>query len=98
MYGNIVDATLSISEVNDIEPRDTYNEKIKVFRCDGSVMPINKGATILDFAFYIHGDLGLHSEYAMVDEAKTQLPKYTRLNDGDLITIVASEKVESDIP
>ena len=60
-------------------------------------MLIDKGATVLDFAFYIHSDLGYHFEYAMVDESKTQLPAYTRLNGGDTITVVASAEIEPDI-
>jgi len=97
--GNIIDAdsSLAISDINEIEPRDTYNEKIKVFRKDGSAMIIDKGATVLDFAFYIHGELGYHFDYAMIDESKTHLPKSTRLNEGDTITIVANENIHPDI-
>ncbi len=99
MYGDIVDAdkSLALADINEIEPRDTYNEKIKVFRKDGSSMLIDKGATMLDFAFYIHSDLGYHFDYAMVDESKTQLPAYTRLNDGDTITVVAKPEIHPDI-
>ncbi len=99
LYGSIIDSDnrFSITDVNEIDPRETYNEKIKVFRKDGSSMLIDKGATVLDFAFYIHSDLGYHFAYAMVDESRTQLPAYTRLNDGDTITIVADEKNIPDI-
>jgi len=98
-YENIVDAdsSLALADINEIEPRDTYNEKIKVFRRDGSAMLIDKGATALDFAFYIHSNLGYHFDYAMVDESKTQLPAYTRLNDGDTITVVANAEISPDI-
>ena len=98
-YGSLIDAgeDFSIRDVNEIEPRDTYNEKIRVFRKDGFAMMIDKGATVLDFAFAIHTDLGLHFSYAMVDESKTQLPAYTRLNEGDMITIVANEQVVPSI-
>ena len=91
LYGSIVDpdSNFSISNVNEIEPQDTYNEKIKVFRRDGSAMDIDKGATVLDFAFYVHTDLGLHFDYALVDESKSKLPKNTRLSEGDLITVVS---------
>ena len=99
LYGSIVDpdSNFAIRNVNEIEPRDTYNEKIRVFRRDGSAMDIDKGATVLDFAFYIHTDLGLHFEYATVDESKTRLPKNTRLSEGDLITIVSNDKIAPDI-
>ena len=102
LYGNIVDvdSSLVLTDINDIDPRDTYNEKINVFRTDGSAVRIDKGATVLDFAFHIQGarsDLGYHFDYAMVDESETRLPPYTRLNEGDRITIVANEKVEPSI-
>ena len=99
LYGNIIDGNnpLILHDINEIEPRDTYNEKIRVFRKDGSAMLIDKGATVLDFAFYIHSDLGLHFDYAMVDESRTKLPAHTRLNEGDRITVVASENIEPHI-
>ena len=99
LYGNVVgeDGVLSITDVDEIEPRNTYNEKIRVFRKDDTFMMIDKGATVLDFAFHIHGDLGYHFDYAMIDESKTHLPKHTRLNGGDKITIVANEEIVPDI-
>ena len=99
MYGNIIDedGVLSITDVDEIEPRDTYNEKIRVFRKDDTFMMIDKGATVLDFAFHIHGDLGYHFDYALIDESKTHLPKHTRLNEGDKITIVTNEAISPDI-
>lgn len=99
LYGSIVDpdSNFSIDNVNEVEPRDTYNEKIRVFRRDGTAMDIDQGATVLDFAFYIHTDLGLHFDHAIIDESKTKLPLSTRLSEGDLVTIVTSDKVSPDI-
>ena len=45
-----------------------------MFRRDGTAMLIDKGATVLVFAFYIHSDLSYHFDYTMVDESKTQFP------------------------
>ncbi len=99
IYGSIIDSEgeFSIGEVNEIEPRDTYKEMIHVFDRDGRVIMIEKGATVLDFAFYIHSELGFHFEYAMIDDSKTRLPAYTRLNEGDCITIVANAQVVPNI-
>ena len=99
LYGSIVDpdSNFSIDNVNEVEPRDTYNEKIRVFRRDGTAMDIDQGATVLDFAFYIHTDLGLHFDHAIIDESKTKLPLSTRLSEGDLVTIVTNDKVSPDI-
>ena len=63
LYGSIVDSDSDffIPNVNRVDPRDTYNEQIKVYRKDGTAMSIDKGATVLDFAFYIHPNIGLHT-------------------------------------
>ena len=99
MLGNIIDSEgdFSLKDVNEIEPRDTYIEKIRVFDKDGSAVMIDKGATVLDFAFHIHTDLGLHFDYALMEDSKTRLPAYTRLNEGDTITIVANDQVVPNI-
>ncbi len=99
IYGNIIDSEgeFTIGEVNEIEPRDTYKEKIRIFDRDGRAIMIEKGATVLDFAFYIHSELGFHFDYAMIDDAKTQLPAYTRVNEGDCITIVTNPQVVPNV-
>ena len=97
-YGNIVDdSDFMISDVNETDPRDTYKEKIKIFLRNGNKLSIDKGATVLDVAFYIHPQTGLHFSYAMLDESKTQLPCHTRLNEGDTITIVTDEDAWPEI-
>ena len=65
---------------------------MKVFCADGTATLIDRGATVLDFAFHIHTDLGLHFKYAQLNDNKTQLPHYTRLNDGDKVYIEEDEK------
>ena len=98
LYGNIVDdSDFMISDVNETDPRDTYKEKIKIFLRNGNKLSIDKGATVLDVAFYIHPQTGLHFSYAMLDESKTQLPCHTRLNEGDTITIVTDEDAWPEI-
>ena len=98
LYGNIVDdSDFMISDINETDPRDTYKEKIKIFLRNGNKLSIDKGATVLDVAFYIHPQTGLHFSYAMLDESKTQLPCHTRLNEGDTITIVTDEDAWPEI-
>jgi hypothetical protein len=80
--------------VDEVEPRDAYKPKIKVFRKDGTAMLIDKGATVLDFAFHIHTGLGLHFKYARLNGNSTQLPAYTRLNDRDTVVITEAEDVQ----
>ena len=97
--GNIVDndKQLSFTEVNEIDPRDTYKKKIKVFDEDGNARYIDAGATVLDFAFLIHTELGFHFLYAIINGNKTQLGPFVRLNEGDMIKIEHSEEITADI-
>lgn len=92
--GNRIDeSTFFQGTVDEVEPRDAYKPKIKVFRKDGTAMLIDKGATVLDFAFHIHTSLGLHFKYARLNGNATQLPAYTRLNDRDTVVITEEEDV-----
>lgn len=94
MYGNIIDdSTFFPGIVNEIEPRDTYSPKIKVFCEDGAAILIDRNATVLDFAFHIHSELGLHFKYAQLNDTLTQLPAYTTLNDGDKVFIMEDEDI-----
>lgn len=97
--GNIIDtdSSLSFVDVDDVDPRDAYKNKIKVFKKDGSACYIDAEATVLDFAFAIHSDLGLHFHYAIIDNLKTGLPAHTRLNEGDMIEIVPNPKIKPKI-
>lgn len=96
LYGNSMykGSGLSITDVNEIEPRDTYNRKIKVFRRNGAAMMIDEHATALDMAFHVNPALGLHFHYALINSNATHLPPYTRLNDGDKVAIVTDESIE----
>ena len=93
-YGNIIDNSAFFpGVVNKIEPRDTYKPKIKVFCADGAAVFIDRDSTVLDFAFHIHTDLGLHFKYAQLNGNGTQLAAYTRLNDGDTVIITADKNI-----
>lgn len=99
MYGNIIDddGSLSIPDINEIDPRDSYNEKIKVFCRNGACKNIDKGATVLDLAFLIDKKCGFCFDYALIDESPIHLPASTRLNDGDRITIITNEHIRPEI-
>lgn len=99
IYGKIVDEDSSrfMETVIDVSSTDAVSNKIKVFKNDGSSIEIDKGATVLDFAFYVHTELGLHFDYATKNESKTKLDKHTKLNDGDMITVIANESIKPDI-
>lgn len=97
--GDIVEGMdkFDFKDIDERDPRNTYNKKIKVFRRDGSEMYIDEGSTVLDFAFAIHTSLGLHFDYAVIDGDTSHLGPYTRLNEGDLVYIYPSDKVTASI-
>ena len=78
--------------IDEYDPRDTYRKKIKIFSRDGEAFLIDEGATVLDFAFALHKEIGLHFKYATIDETKAWMPAHTRLNEGDMVTIVTDEE------
>ena len=84
-------------DVNEVEPRDTYIPRITVFRKNGSSDKIEAGASVLDFAFQIHTDIGLHFAYALVNGSSAQMGPYTRVNDNDTIEIVCNKNARPSI-
>lgn len=64
---------------------------IRVKTRSGEVKYISKGSTVLDFAFKIHRDIGFSFRYAIVNDSKTKLPPYTKLNEGDKVEIITDK-------
>ena len=60
---------------------------IRVFRKDGSIDRIQKGATALDFAFHLNPNIGLCAVNATINHTRVRVPLYTRLAEGDLVEI-----------
>lgn len=68
-----------------------YNDEIFVFTPKGDKMSFPKGATVLDFAYSIHSDIGNHCVGANVNKRLASLE--TELKMGDQVEIIASENV-----
>lgn len=89
-----------IIDVDDFGVEDSnagLDNKIKVFTAKGEARYIDAGATMLDFAFMIHSELGFHFDYAMIDNSKTQRKPYDRLSPGDTVTIVTNPEIQPKI-
>jgi GTP pyrophosphokinase len=63
-------------------------EEVYVFTPKGTVVTLPVGATVLDFAFKIHSEIGLQAKEAIVNGKKT--PLKTSLKTGDVIEILTS--------
>ena len=51
---------------------------------DGRILDLSKGATVLDAAFSIHTDVGLHLDRALINGHEVQL--CYELHNGDVVS------------
>lgn len=67
-----------------------YNDEIFVFTPKGDLKRLPAGATLLDFAYEIHSEVGDHCVGGMLDGKKVTLRH--KLNNGDQISVDTSAK------
>lgn len=67
---------------------DLYEDEVFVFTPKGELYKLGKGATVLDFAFHIHSNLGSQCIGAKVNGKN--VPIRYRLNSGDQVEILTS--------
>ncbi len=67
---------------------DLYPDEVYVFTPRGRIIVLPKRATVLDFAYAIHSDVGNHCVMARVD--RRIVPLRTRLYNGQTVEIVTS--------
>ena len=63
---------------------------ITVYTRKQEKVQIEKGATVLDFAFHLHPKLAFGAKYAYLNNQWDKIPIYTKLNHGDTVEIVSS--------
>ena len=71
----------------DLSPGDIY-----VFTPKGKIVLLPKGSTPLDFAYYIHSDIGNHCYQASINQKATKLN--TKLQNGDIVEIITNKNIE----
>ena len=84
------DSSEDIEEFYDIAKDNLYSEDIAVFSPKGDIFTLPKGATILDFAFEVHTEVGNYAKEAYVNKQKA--PFLTELKNGDIVRIVTSKE------
>ncbi|MAY56397.1 MAG: GTP diphosphokinase [Gammaproteobacteria bacterium] len=65
------------------------DDRIYVFTPEGHVVDLMAGATPLDFAYYVHTEVGYHCSGARVNERL--VPLNYRLQTGDRVEVLSSE-------
>ena len=82
--GNTVDF------VNDFKTTNLFAEEVYVYTPKGDMKILPKGATALDFAFYIHSDIGAHCQAVKINNRL--VPLGYKLQHGDQITVETNQK------
>ncbi|MDJ0880114.1 MAG: RelA/SpoT family protein [Gammaproteobacteria bacterium] len=68
---------------------DLFPDEIYVFTPKGNIMKLPRGATVVDFAYAVHTDIGNTCVAARIDHRMS--PLSTRLLNGQLIEIITSK-------
>lgn len=67
-----------------------FNDRIFVFTPKGDVFDLPEGATPIDFAYYVHSDIGNQAVGALVNDKISTLDQ--ELKNGDLVEIITEKK------
>jgi guanosine-3',5'-bis(diphosphate) 3'-pyrophosphohydrolase len=67
---------------------DLFPDKIYVFTPKGDIMPLPKGATVVDFAYAVHTDIGNRCVAAKVD--RQLVPLRTPLHNSQTVEIITA--------
>jgi GTP pyrophosphokinase len=67
---------------------DLFPDKIYVFTPKGDIMPMPKGATVVDFAYAVHTDVGDRCVSAKID--RNLVPLRTVLRNGETVEIITA--------
>lgn len=67
---------------------DLFPDSVYVFTPKSKIMSMPKGATVIDFAYAIHSDIGNRAVAANINGE--QVPLRTELNSGDVIEIITA--------
>jgi len=77
----------AIAFINDFK-KNLFSEEIVVFTPNGEMITLPSGATVLDFAYAIHTDLGNHCIGANVNHRL--LPVDAQVKSGDQVEVITS--------
>jgi RelA/SpoT family (p)ppGpp synthetase len=67
---------------------DLFPDKIYVFTPKGDIMPLPKGATVVDFAYAVHTDIGNRCVAAKID--RQLVPLRTALHNSQTVEIITA--------
>ena len=71
---------------------DLFPDAVYVFTPKSKIMALPRGATVMDFAYAIHSDVGNHTVSARINGE--QRPLRTELANGDVVEVLTAESAE----
>jgi GTP pyrophosphokinase len=80
----------NIEEFYQIAKDNLYSEDIAVFSPKGDIFSLPRGATVLDFAYEVHTEVGIYAKEAYVNKQK--VPLLSELKNGDIVKIITSKE------
>lgn len=80
----------NIEDFYAIAKDNLYTEDIAVFSPKGDIFTLPRGATVLDFAYEVHTEVGTYADEAYVNKQK--VPLLSELKNGDIVRIVTSKE------
>lgn len=89
---DIQQETRDASEFWDHIKIDLFPEAVYVFTPKSKIMALPRGATVMDFAYAIHSDVGDHTVSARINGE--QRPLRTELTNGDVVEIITADNAE----
>lgn len=69
---------------------DVYNDDVFVFTPKGDLLKLPEGATVLDFAYMIHTNVGAHCQGGLLNGKN--VPLRTKLRSGDQVEVITNPK------
>ncbi len=90
----VVDKQDTLTEIDEDEQVVDFSEleKIYVFSRDGDIIELPKGSTVLDFAYYVHTQVGNRAQAARVNQR--YVPLTYQLKTGEQVEIITKQSRE----
>lgn len=85
---DIQNETRDAAEFWDHVKIDLFPDAVYVFTPNNEIKALPRGATVVDFAYAIHSDIGDHTVAASINGA--QVPLRTELKNGDVVEVVTA--------
>ena len=80
----------NVEDFYAIAKDNLYSEDIAVFSPKGDIFTLPRGATVLDFAYEVHTEVGTYADEAFVNKQK--VPLLAELKNGDIVKVVTSKE------